>query len=761
MKDGQIDLTNCDEEPIHLIGAIQPHGALIAVSEDSHVIDYASTNTGAVIGWPYDRLLGSSISDVIGADNTRDLLDMPLDPPAPNLLRPWIIAFDTASGQRKRFECLPHRYGGQIILEFQDAEPSVASVWEEELLRQRILTELVSPGAQQDLADATAKMIREVIGFDRVMVYKFHPDKHGEVIAESTNRPDSFIGHHYPASDIPDPARRHFILNVIRNIPDINCEDVPIVTKGGQALDESSAAPLDLSFSNLRSVAKVHVQYLNNMGVGASMSISLVTNNELWGLITCHNYGPRLISSSRLRFAELLGGATSALLQNIENTQQLKKSTNAEKIAFRMEQDARSGLALSDILLQHADEMMELTGAYGLWIRRMGQTVTVGEAPADAIDMSVMLDRLTDGVATTSSLSDLQIVDAPSGPAVAGAAYLDLSEDKKDYLVFFRTEYVETIKWAGKPEKVELEENGVKRLSPRGSFAVWSQERRGHSKPFEDHDRDALRILRRAIFALNSLEREQQAREAQTKAEAQELKMRHALLDVSRASSMGELASAIAHELNQPLSAIVNYVNACRQELTLSGVTLPGRVEDHIEKAVSESVRAGELVQRIRNFISHGDLNLDLVDVNPALLQGMELALITDDDPDLSVSVELDDTIPQVLADPVQISQVVLNLVRNATTAMAGRADRAILLRSARDGDKVLVVIRDTGPGISHEVRNTLFEPLYTSTTDGMGIGLSLCRTILEAHGGRIWLEPSDRGATFAFHLPIPDRSDD
>lgn len=332
MKDGQIDLTNCDEEPIHLIGAIQPHGALIAVSEDSHVIDYASTNTGAVIGWPYDRLLGSSISDVIGADNTRDLLDMPLDPPAPNLLRPWIIAFDTASGQRKRFECLPHRYGGQIILEFQDAEPSVASVWEEELLRQRILTELVSPGAQQDLADATAKMIREVIGFDRVMVYKFHPDKHGEVIAESTNRPDSFIGHHYPASDIPDPARRHFILNVIRNIPDINCEDVPIVTKGGQALDESSAAPLDLSFSNLRSVAKVHVQYLNNMGVGASMSISLVTNNELWGLITCHNYGPRLISSSRLRFAELLGGATSALLQNIENTQQLKKAPMPKRL---------------------------------------------------------------------------------------------------------------------------------------------------------------------------------------------------------------------------------------------------------------------------------------------------------------------------------------------------------------------------------------------------------------------------------------------
>ena len=190
-------------------------------------------------------------------------------------------------------------------------------------------------------------MIRDVTGFDRVMIYKFAEDKHDEVIAESTNRPDSFLGLHYPASDIPDPARRHFTLNVIRTIPDINGARIPIVSRSGEVASETSSRPLDLTYSKLRAVAQVHVEYLNNMGVGASLSISLVTNNELWGLVACHHYGRRLVSSSRLRFAELLASTTSALLQSIENTNQLKKCITAEKTAFQIEQHARSGAALS------------------------------------------------------------------------------------------------------------------------------------------------------------------------------------------------------------------------------------------------------------------------------------------------------------------------------------------------------------------------------------------------------------------------------
>lgn len=762
MTQATVNLDTCDQEPIHLIGAIQPHGALVAVNATTLRIEYASTNSLDFIGFEANEILGKGLADIIGPKNAAQLPDLPSKRTTPELLKPWFLSFAGADGTLIAAECLPHRQDGHIILEFMHAAQKPAAVWEDELLRQGVMSEMVNLSDLNRLAEASARIIREVTGFDRVMIYKFAEDKHGEVIAESTDRPDSFLGLHYPASDIPEPARRHFTLNVMRAIPDINCKQVPIIGMHGDVPDAESATPLDLTFSKLRAVAPVHIEYLNNMGVAASMSISLITNDELWGLVACHHYSKRLISSSRLRFAELLGATTSTLLQSLENSNLLRKSVQAEKTSFFIEQQARAGRSLLDLIEDQAQPLMDLFDACCLVAKIGGTVLILGSKEDGSLDFAPWTDLLVDGIATTDHLSSLIPMTETQMKVAAGAAYLNLSDDGEDYIVFLRRSFDQTIRWAGKPEKVETTDaTGMTRLSPRGSFALWQEERLGKSKPFNATDRDALRIVRRALFALNSVERERIALEAQKASEAEEARLRHALLDAARASSLGELASAIAHELNQPLSAIANYVSACRQELRNSNLNVSAHTEDMMQEAVQETVRAGELVRRVRDFISRGELNADYIDINEAIKQGLELALVSRDLPALNVELLLDETLPLILADPVQIGQVILNLARNSIRAMEQAQHQILTVCSEMVDDTVRITVSDTGSGIPADVQRYIFDPFHSSTTKGMGIGLSLCRSIVEAHSGRIWVVPSESGATISFEVPIHEDHDE
>ncbi len=754
MSNRPVDLNACETEPIHMIGAIQPIGALIAVDRASLVMEFVSLNAADYFGRGCSELLGRPLSTLLGEDRCAELLARSLKPSMPDLLRPWFVQVARPDGTVVSLECLPHAHDGRIILEFVGFKGDPAAIWEEDLVRQRLISDLIRPETLTDLAQAGAQMIREVTGFDRVMIYRFAEDKHGEVIAESTTRDDSFLGLHYPASDIPDPARRHFVLNLIRIIPHINAAPVPIMTRTGEAADVGSATPLDLTFSKLRAVAPVHIEYLNNMGVGASMSISLTSNNELWGLVACHHYAPLSLEWSKLRFCELLGGTISALLQSLENTVKLRQGIKAEKTAFAIERDARAGTPLVDVVRDHAASLMEQCSAQGILLKLDGGRVAIGMVPAGDASCAPLRAHLVEGIATADALPGIAGMEAFADAGIAGAAMMELSDDGENWLVLLREAYEHTIQWAGRPDKTETrQEDGTVRLSPRGSFALWREERRGRSQPFTEIDREFLRITRRAVFAMNSLDRERKAVAAKSEAEAKEARMRLVLLDSAREHSMGELASALAHELNQPLAALTNYLNACRQELANYGVTMPAKVERLMDNALAESSRAADLVRRLRNFISQGELVLEPIDLRAVIRQGVELALAATPETDTEIELDLADGLPLILADPVQIGQVILNLVRNSLTAMRESDRRILTVSSRREGDFVVVSVKDTGVGIAPDVAKTIFDPFHNSTTSGMGIGLSLSRSIVEAHGGSIATKPVNEGAEFIFTL--------
>jgi two-component system sensor kinase FixL len=247
---------------------------------------------------------------------------------------------------------------------------------------------------------------------------------------------------------------------------------------------------------------------------------------------------------------------------------------------------------------------------------------------------------------------------------------------------------------------------------------------------------------------------------ARRDAEQRVLELHSALLHVSRLSEMGEMASALAHELNQPLTAMMNYMQACRRMLPQDAGAPIQRVAELMEKSISQGERAGQIIRHLRRFIARGETEHSAEEISSVVEEAAHLALIGASERDITAVFDLAHDLPPVLIDRIQIQQVIINLVRNSVDALAETGPGEITVRTARTApDMVQIEVRDTGPGIDEEVARRLFQPFVTTKPGGLGIGLSICRTIVEAHEGRLWATSNPGGGT-TFHLTLPLRSE-
>ena len=262
----------------------------------------------------------------------------------------------------------------------------------------------------------------------------------------------------------------------------------------------------------------------------------------------------------------------------------------------------------------------------------------------------------------------------------------------------------------------------------------------------ELRDKDDTRLF---VGTIHDLTERQRARER-----IEELQTE--LMRVSRASALGEMGSALAHELNQPLSAIAGFVEASAALIERSDGAVPDRVRGFMDQAVAQTHRAGDVIRRLRDLTRKGGPRRSLEDINTVVEETCGFATLGAATEGIDVELDLAADLPPILIDSVQVQQVVLNLVRNGIDALHGREGAAITVATARRSSGELeVVVSDTGPGVAPEVRERLFEPFVSTKPDGIGIGLSICRTIVEAHGGEISVETgAGNGATFRFTLP-------
>lgn len=328
-----LDLTNCDKEPIHIPGLIQPHGVLLAVTQGKdNLIVQASRNTDVLLGIPAETLLGTSMAELVGDSQLQALLERSVNAKETADLQ-YIVLKIEVEGQMTDFFSIIHESEGLMIVELEPAsEEEGAGANDFEWIR-TFFGRMKQTAGRIEASQAAAEQVKEMLGYDRVMIYEFDEEWNGKVVAEAKEEGlEPFLGHHYPASDIPKQARELYLRNWLRTIVDVHYTPVPIIP----VLQPLTGKPLNLSLSILRSVSPLHIEYLQNMGVGATTTISLIHNNRLWGLITCHHHSPKYVPHRIRNLCNFLGSFFSSELyqrQQLDTYQtELQLRTKATRI---------------------------------------------------------------------------------------------------------------------------------------------------------------------------------------------------------------------------------------------------------------------------------------------------------------------------------------------------------------------------------------------------------------------------------------------
>jgi len=467
-----VDLTNCDREPIHQLGALQPFGFLLAISSD-WLVSRASVNLHEFLGIDCGEALGRPVAHIIAAKALHTMRNRLTLMRGPDIVeRVFGIALVDGGAL---FDIALHLSADQIILE---AEPSQDSSQGGSTMSIRsMIARLDQTATSEAFFREGARQARALTGFDRVMVYRFDQSGAGEVVAEAARSGiGSFLGLHYPASDIPVQARALYVRNLFRIIANVDSTPVAIIPER-----DEHGNPLDLSMSMLRSVSPIHIEYLKNMGVQASLSISIVVDGKLWGLFACHHYSPRLPSFERRSTAELFGQMFASRLESRERRTALEYETRARQIADRVLTSVADDASLLDDpawLIEALSEAIPADGI-GVWIN--GRAALSGLAPQERQFAAIVkaLNRAAAGrVFATDRIEEIYSDKGFDG-AVAGLLAIPISRSPRDYVVLFRQEIVRSVRWAGDPRKpAEFGPNGP-RLTPRKSFETWSELVRG------------------------------------------------------------------------------------------------------------------------------------------------------------------------------------------------------------------------------------------------------------------------------------------
>ncbi|WP_231737499.1 MULTISPECIES: HWE histidine kinase domain-containing protein [unclassified Caulobacter] len=496
MSGFDVNLTNCDREPIHILGSVQPFGCLLAVNSD-WVVAHASTSTLRYLGVAAEDLLGKPLTQIMSGHaihNIRGRLQIMRGADAVERMfgQPLIDGGED-------FDLALHYSGRLLIIEAEPSHPEI--LIEAASAVRSMTTRITARPTFEEFCHEAARQVRALTEFDRVMVYRFAHDGAGEVIAESV-RPGigSFLGQRYPASDIPVQARALYERNWLRIIADIDAEVSPILPPVS-----ASGEPVDLSMSMLRAVSPIHIEYLRNMGVAASLSISILRDGKLWGLFACHHYAPKHVSYERRTAAELFGQLFSLTLESREREAETRRMAEARALHDRMMTAVVSGQPGADSLIPFLDDLCRLVHCDGLALWLDGR-LTLRDSTPSASDVHTLIrllrDKDTHAVFATHEISALLPAAADWSEKAAGMMAVPLSRAPRDYLIFFRKEEAKTLVWGGKPEKLTKVGPLGDRLTPRKSFEAWEETVRGQSRPWTTVERSLAESMRASLLEI-------------------------------------------------------------------------------------------------------------------------------------------------------------------------------------------------------------------------------------------------------------------
>ncbi|BAI74114.1 bacteriophytochrome (plasmid) [Azospirillum sp. B510] len=743
MTTGALDPDTCAREPIHSPGSIQPHGHLLAVEADSLRLIRASADAGAVLNRPLAAAFGQPLGDLIDTASKSSLLRglraAPAEPVQLDILR---------LPEGSDYQAIAHRSGDLLILELELLPASGAGTLE--ALYPQLREGIRRMQAAADFAAllaCTAEEVRALSGFDRVLVYRFDEQWNGTVIAEDRNgRLPSYLGLRFPASDIPQQARRLYALNRLRLIADARYQPTPILSAALPApfTDGWEPPPLDLSFSVLRSVSPVHRDYMRNMGTPASMSISVLDGERLWGLISCHHAEPRQVSFAVRTACDLLGQVLSSQMIALERAVDADHRIRSKSTQARLLAHMAAAERFVDGLVEDREALLGLVNAEGAAVLFDGDCRLVGRTPpqevVEAIAAALAAQGVRDLFATHRLAAELPATVGMAGRegSFGGLLAISISQLHPSYLLWFRTEIVQSIDWAGDPRKPQ---DAGGRLSPRNSFEAWKETVRGQSLPWRHGELEAAGDFRNAIVSIVLRQAEETA----------------ALNDELRRSN-GELAAfsySVSHDLRAPFRHVTSYAELLRSR---AADKLNERERHYLDSIIEAASSAGRLVDGLLHFSQLGRATLARVEVDVGRLVEEVRHLLEPDLHGRDLRWILH-PLPCVDGDPTMLRLVMQNLLSNAIKYTRDSAEAEIEVGCRETAEDVEFFVRDTGRGFDMAYAGKLFgvfQRLHREEEfEGIGIGLANVRRIVERHGGRVWAEGGlNQGATFHFSLP-------
>ncbi len=738
-----LELTNCEREPIQWPGFIQSHGYLLVLDPITFTVWQASENTDLLTGLSIEDRIGKSVDNISIGDLSgsilQELLKVAMRNSTPEAFNPYSV---TINGQL--WYVLLHKHDGALIVELEPKEATRGGL---SLSMTTLLTQTMSDVQRSttltELMEKTVQKVKAVTGFDRVMIYRFGEDWNGEVIAEAREEElEPFLGLFYPASDIPKQARELYKINLVRNIVDVNEPRVPIYPINYATYNR----PLDLTHTGLRAVSPIHIEYLQNMGVRSSMSISLMYRGELWGLISCHHYsGPRFIDYATRQSVKLVSQILSTALEIRQNDEDAAFSRQLHDHEQTLYQQMLTDWDIVQGLTKHPINALDQNTATGMALLFEGALHTLGDTPTENDIMSLIewLKATTSEVVfQTNQLPNLYTPAELFREKAAGVLMLVLSREMNEYLLWFKPEQIHSVSWGGNPEKpVEVSNGGEVRLSPRKSFEKWSQLVRNKAVPWQQVEVATALKLREDLLQLV-------ARKAnQIRVLNEQLRLAYEELEA--------FSYTVSHDLRAPLSSIKSYSEIYLEDY---GLQMDDEAKAIFGKVIKATDRMSMLIRNVMQYslMSRTDLAPDLLAMKTLLHQVREEVLVSENESRVTVSIG--DT-PDLHGDQTMVTQVFTNLLANAIK-YSRHLDRATITVQGRETEQeIIYAVTDQGIGIDMKQAGKVFELFQRLDTaakyEGNGVGLAIVKRIMNRHRGKVWFESLPHQFT-TFYVSFP-----
>lgn len=707
----EVDLTSCDREPIHIPGSIQPHGMLLVVDRDNLTVGHVAGPVEELLGvadWrgaTLGRLLGDEIADRVGR-----LTESSATGGFAGQLRLGARLFDVHA-----------RDQGDLVLVEIEPGPAVPASGSS------ILGALEAAGLAFEraanlkaLCERAAVEFRRITGFDRVMIYRFLDDDAGAVLAE--DRADfmpAFLNHRFPGSDIPRQARALYLRNLVRVIPDVRYEPAPLRPAW-------TGAPLDMSDCALRSVSPIHMQYMQNMGVGASASISIVRDGELWGLIACHHATPALMPYDIRVACRALSGGLVRQIKAKEEAEMLRERIRLRSMEDEIVRLLSRASSLDDGLREVLPDVMRALNADGVAVLRGGELHQAGACPAESAvrDLAAWLaagDRADPF--ETSRLPDAYPAAAAFRDVASGLLSVIVSRDEPFHILWFRAEQVEEINWAGNPHKIAAGPDGV--LTPRASFEAWSEAVHGRSRPWTPAELDAAEHLRRAVLDVRQTRRmrELNARLSETLSEKDGLIEQKELL-----------LREVNHRVQNSLQLVSSFL----------GLQARASDSDELKDSFEEARRRLSAVALVHRRLYRADQieHIDLSRYIEELVDDMAASMGSEWEGQVSL-----DLAPVVIATDraVTLGLIITELVINANKYAYGGRAGPIDIALSQSGGRMMVVVGDRGGG---------------RHGPGQGFGTRMMNAMVAQLRGALDYQDNDPGLRVVLTAPLSFEAD-